>query len=450
MSKFLQFELIWVILLSPSIIVPEYFWDEWAYPWAILALFLFWPLRLLSEKRLAPSCPLHWPILGLFAWVLLSFGSSILTPLAVPSIINDSAAIQAIGILCVGVALYFSFVNFGYFQTMPLLAVVALSLIGIGLAAIGPALLLAFPSKMFVIYEELRNTKPISLFGATETINPNILAGSILLPLPLALALSLRWDWTKQRWLPLLFGLAGLLMLLTLVLTQSRGSYVAIVIALVTLLSIRWRWTLLVIMIMFIAVVATLGWDGLMQFASAIGSDGSITSLSGRWEIWVGSFNTLLSYPLFGIGFGAFHSIMPGLFSNSKIFQSPDVTHAHNLLLQVGLDLGVPGLVLYLWVWICAIAIQVRLLRLGNEVAVEGTHSSMTRHQRQWLHQQKRKSLLSTTLAAGLLTATVAMFLHGLVDAATWGTKPAFVPFLLLAITALLYIKADNDTLNEE
>ena len=69
-------------------------------------------------------------------------------------------------------------------------------------------------------------------------------------------------------------------------------------------------------------------------------------------------------------------------------------------------------------------------------------------HQRHWLQQKKRDSIFVVTVTAGLLTATFAMFLHGMVDAAIWGTKPAFSPFLLLAITALLYIKTDNDALN--
>ena len=151
-------------------------------------------------------------------------------------------------------------------------------------------------------------------------------------------------------------------MLITLALTQSRGSYLAIVIVLVALLSIRWRWTLLIVAIMSIATIAVWRQDGLVLFASAIGSDGSVTSLSGRWEIWVGSFYALLDYPLWGIPFGLSVRSCLG-YSQPGIFKSSGVTHAHNLLLQVGLDLGVPGLLLYLWTWIMAIVIQVRLLR---------------------------------------------------------------------------------------
>jgi hypothetical protein len=41
------------------------------------------------------------------------------------------------------------------------------------------------------------------------------------------------------------------------------------------------------------------------------------------------------------------------------------------------------------------------------------------------------------TLAAGVLGGMVALLVHGQVDAALWGTKLAFIPWLLFALTVL-------------
>ena len=37
-------------------------------------------------------------------------------------------------------------------------------------------------------------------------------------------------------------------------------------------------------------------------------------------------------------------------------------------------------------------------------------------------------------LAAGALGGLLAMFVHGIFDAAVWGSKPAIVPWLLIAL----------------
>ena len=46
---------------------------------------------------------------------------------------------------------------------------------------------------------------------------------------------------------------------------------------------------------------------------------------------------------------------------------------------------------------------------------------------------------LHWTLALGATAALAAMFVHGLVDAALWGNKMAFLPWLLFALAVSLY-----------
>jgi hypothetical protein len=43
-----------------------------------------------------------------------------------------------------------------------------------------------------------------------------------------------------------------------------------------------------------------------------------------------------------------------------------------------------------------------------------------------------------SVLAAGLLAGLTILVVHGLTDATTWGTKPAFIPWLILGLAAAL------------
>jgi hypothetical protein len=47
---------------------------------------------------------------------------------------------------------------------------------------------------------------------------------------------------------------------------------------------------------------------------------------------------------------------------------------------------------------------------------------------------RRRTQSLDWALAAGALGGLLAMFVHGIFDAAVWGSKPAVVPWLLIAL----------------
>ena len=82
-----------------------------------------------------------------------------------------------------------------------------------------------------------------------------------------------------------------------------------------------------------------------------------LTSLDSSWgsyrgEIWNASYHTILDYPLFGIGLVQERRIVMLKYINSAFFQSwydHGVTiMPHNILLSVGLETGLPGLVIYM------------------------------------------------------------------------------------------------------
>ena len=337
---------------------------------------------------------------------------------------------------------------------------------GLGLSAVGPDLLLRVPTEFIDLSDEVARSKPVDLFGLGETVNPNVLAGALLLPIPLLLALAVRTSWLKQRWLPPFLLLVLLPMAAALILAQSRGSYLALLLAVIVVITLRWPWAGVAMGISLITTVIVLSFDGIGLLLSTLGSDGSVGSFSGRVEIWQGSLLALQDYALTGAGLDQFLPVVTPTYLGEQ--WQDRIPHAHNLLLQIGMDLGVPGIIIYAWLWIAAIRILVRIIQndgYQEEVnPIEARHT-MQRHSRsthgtaqadnkidnQSRSSRRRQRILARrraslrwALAVGTLGALVGMFIHGLVDAVTWGTKLAFYPWLFYALISLLVIDNEN------
>lgn len=351
--------------------------------------------------------------------------------------VNWERSWHAIGFVALGVALLFALLNWPPTQQRPWLIAVLLSLAGVALAILGPMILRRLPQEFLRFSEELARSKPTDLFNAGETINANVLAGGLLLPIPLLTALAFRGDLARRRWLPplLLFPMA--LLLATLLLTQSRGAYLAGALSLLFVLILRWRWAALIVLIGAIAAGSVLSLDGMSALAATVSNEGSIDSLSGRWEIWGRAFQAIADFALTGIGIGSFDLVIPNRYPYIQVHKI--IPHAHNLLLQVAVDLGLPGLLFYGWLWGAVLWVFSRILWHGGALAADEEPASLRhRNQRKEQRQQRRQAALRWALAAGGLGATVAMFCHGLIDAVTWGTKLAFLPWLLVALAGAL------------
>ncbi len=66
------------------------------------------------------------------------------------------------------------------------------------------------------------------------------------------------------------------------------------------------------------------------------------------------------------MGVGTFRRLVPLIYPYFLISPDTDIAHAHNHLLQVGLDLGLPGLISYVALWLLAGVMLWRSWRLGR------------------------------------------------------------------------------------
>jgi O-antigen ligase len=211
-----------------------------------------------------------------------------------------------------------------------------------------------------------------------------------------------------------------------LVLSQSRDGYLAMLVALPILLLIlaRGRARTLVAGVLLFAAIGTgilVSHSGLETALNqaftglpARGVAFSMDSLFGRAEIWQRAIWAIREAPVSGLGMNIFRK---AIYLQSPPFQNTnfDIAHAHNELLQAALDLGLPGLVSLLALYVGAVGMLVPAIRGHGALRL---------------------------LALGLLGGLFAHILFGLTDAVALGAKPGFLMWWLLGLAFGIYQQA--------
>jgi putative inorganic carbon (hco3(-)) transporter len=319
-----------------------------------------------------------------------------------------------------------------------------------GLAVSGAGLLGAALSSNKLLPARLTALFPQRFTGVPGTegfVNPNALGGTVLFFLPLGMALcgglavllarrrrenlsephpgrpacgSTTWLGGAARgvpfrdamrnWVPVaLAALAALVLglLAVLVLTQSRTAWISLAVTMAVMAAVRWRlwrWVAAASAVLFLAMALVRSGhdpvpDGIVQVppSSTIASAAGLISLEARVEIWSRGIYGIEDFPFTGMGLNTFRRVVRALYPLSLVSPDVDVAHAHNIFLQTGLDLGVPGLVAY-----------VALLLLASVMC--------------WQIYQRAHGL-ETGLVLGLWGNLVAVHVFGLADAISLGAK---------------------------
>src|SRR5215470_7818408 len=208
---------------------------------------------------------------------------------------------------------------------------------------------------------------------------------------------------TVQQYLPLL-GL--MLIALAVVLTLSRGAFLAVlaagVLLLVSLSRLRRRtWVL--------ALAGALGIVTII-YALWIGGDPLLARLAhveqvGRLEQWRSSFPMLGTFPLLGVGLGAYKDIyfrfQPVALLPGRVY----FPYAHSDLLQFAIEMGPAGVAIALWaIWrVARDLVGAHLLGRGSCPMAAAGHP-------------RRSDPFSVGIMLGGLAAVVALGAHSAVD----------------------------------
>ena len=209
--------------------------------------------------------------------------------------------------------------------------------------------------------------------------NPNVLAEYLILVIPFMIVSAILAGSIKKG-AP--FAVCTLFSAMCLLYTWSRGSWLGIIFALLILFVVINRKAIVVYlgMLLLLPFAPFVLPNAIVQRITTIGNIAD-SSTSYRVSIWHASLDMIRDYMVSGIGVGqeAFRLVYPE-YSLAGIESAP---HSHNLYLQIGIGLGLVGLLVFLlvvffFVQQCFTAIKqseekyVKLLAAGGLCAVAG------------------------------------------------------------------------------
>jgi putative inorganic carbon (HCO3(-)) transporter len=420
-----------LLLMLPLVLFPD---GERAA--VVLLLPLLWLLRKVGKGYFVPLTAVNWSIFGLLLMVLVSLYATFDMAFSFPKVAG----------LIYGIAVFFAVVDWMGSERRFWLGVAGLAAAGGAIAAfalVGVRLSNKIPLLGPVV--ALLPQRNLVAPGRDVGVNPNEIAGALLWVLPLVgmLALTAVWRWADLRrqvgtvvalLLALaLWGLSGL-MSLVLLLTQSRsgllGAAVAMLLLGVGILAARSRRWLAAGLVGLALLVVGVGWlvqthqlEGLLFAQAGVDEDGTVASLDGRLELWSRAIYGLQDFPFTGMGMNNFRRVVPILYPLFLVAPNVDMPHAHNQLLQNGVDLGIPGLIAYL------------ALYMGLAGML-------------WQAWRRAPTSWLRAAALGLGGCLLGFFVFGLTDAIALGARPGFLFWYLVGLTAVVHQRIIGATLS--
>jgi O-antigen ligase len=211
------------------------------------------------------------------------------------------------------------------------------------------------------------------------TYDPNDTAALMLVMIPIALYLATRSGSRSWLW----YG-ASLVMVAAIVRTGSRGGLLglgAMVLALVTLATPKHRARFVgaaaATLIAFAAVAGSNSAvrDRFLSTFSSEQTDYNYTAANGRLELWKRGVHYMVTHPVTGVGVANYPVAELTIGSEIKRQQGIYSKHmftAHNSLILIGAELGVPGLAAFLFVVATAFAGLWRVRRGALDASAAG------------------------------------------------------------------------------
>lgn len=254
--------------------------------------------------------------------------------------------------------------------------------------------------------------------GGSRALEANEAGGALICLLPLGAA-GVAESWQRGRRWPALAGLAALLLAgCALLLTSSRGAWLALAGGVAVALYLRWRVTavrpsrrrladLLLLGVLVTPVVALASAVVLLVLDAALVGWPGVPSLLSRLLLWRNALGMIADYPFTGSGLGATPMVLS---SYVLLLHVPFLDHAHSLYLQIAVEQGLPGLAAYLVLVGSSLRLLLRSL----------SRRRATRHE--------------MAMAAALL----ALLLHGLVDTGSYIGPLALAQFIPLGFVLSL------------
>jgi putative inorganic carbon (HCO3(-)) transporter len=364
-------------------------------------------LALILSLHKPQHTPLRWPILII---IVMSTVSLLVTA-------DSSSTTPQVTRLLAGIAGFLALVNWARTRQQLFLFSLLLLTAGALIAILAPVIVRWNQAKGIPIPNIIYETFPL-LFS--DSVHPNVMVSIMVMLLPLSFAYLLlshkRGSWPlSTRWAQILLLLTLILMSIVLLLTKSRGGYVAGAIGILTVLWYsRWRILALTLTLLTTGLGLWLIAGADQQAPTLAGELANAGTLAFRQQVWRIASWMIADFPFTGVGMGTFNDVAVRLYPFSDV---PD-PGAHNLFLQVGVDLGIPGLIAFTSILLLALYMS---------------FSSITYSTAQEDHALR-------ALSVGLLAGITALLFHGLVEITVWGTRVSFLPWLIIGLVTAVHL----------
>lgn len=301
---------------------------------------------------------------------------------------------------------------------------------GVGLALTTVGLLVMGPTHKIARLDAWLAQLPQLAVAGFSGFNPNRVGGVAVLLAPLAVALTVgrllphhptALDWVSWLVTKSVVVVLALCFVGAVILTQSRAAWLALACAVLLMLSLLGRrgWLLLAVLLVVGSIgVAAFGPARLLQDLTVydprqISAEALIQdrNLAGRLVLWQRALHGIADAPLTGMGLAAFEAVSQQPYPALPTFQpDPDMSHVHNIVLQVGLDFGTPGIIVFVGLLVMIGGLLWRLVRRSQAPSA--------------LH----------TWSIGLLGCFVAYLVYHQLDAITLGARPSVMVWFLFGL----------------
>lgn len=415
--------------------------------WVLLLIPFTWMISIVARKQPIPSTPMNLVLLVIAIQVLISLYATY----------DIAVSLQKVTGVIWGMAVFFALVRFGKKRSGIIVSTLVFITASVGISILG-LLGIEWPMNKIIffnsLYEKFPNISAI-IPGLTEGFHPNEVGGALTWIIPFWIVLffwliiSFRKIKTSIPVLVILLGIFLNLALLglssiVLLFSQSRSAYIGLAFGLLILLlvvlpkNIRWGYiSLLVIGTGFLIYFIVNG--QFMQYVNQLFPDNgmasmafSMNTMSGRVEIWSRAIYAMQDFAFTGMGMNTFRTIVNVLYPLQTISADvpvKDIGHAHNLFLQVGLDLGIPGLIAFIGLYITSFWMI----------------SDVLKRLKRSLRGNNRTNIISKELyfviLVGFLGGQIAHLGFSMTDAIAFGAKPGILFWLMQSIICAIFLK---------
>jgi putative inorganic carbon (HCO3(-)) transporter len=428
-----RWQWLWLAFSAPFFLFPSP-----SRRWIFIVVPALWLVAWFATREPLPNTPANLPLLVIMIMVLVSLYATYDIGVSLPKIAG----------MLLGIGMYYAFIHASRRTGTFLVVLAAFLASGFGIAVLGVAGM-QWPDK-YTFLQNYLSKLPIlikGLPGAEAGFQPNEVAGALLWALPLLIVLVIAFFFSLIKrtirkhpgWIVvgLLFLIPiTIIMMGTMLLTQSRASLIALVLALIFLpvFLLKRRWIYLGLLLVIFVSIGFFSWRSgwIQKIYMETGNPGqSIVTFSGRLEIWDRAIRGIHDFPFTGMGMNTFRSVIIVFYPTD--YAGKDLGHAHNEFLQAALDLGIPGLIGFLSLNIVAFWMLVQTWRNVQPIHLEKKPLS--------------SAFVVKTLVLGFAGGFLAHLLFGLIDAVALGAKPGVMFWMLLGLITSLYLRQKSNSL---